>query len=250
MRRLTLLGISVAILSVGLAGCSSSGETAANPPIFNAAPWQGEESYTYNLRRRGEDSAGVCTLTTAAADVGKLKLSRLCGKDEFRDDGTVTVDARTLIPVQSVRVFADAKQDKRSTYTNVYEASRVTFSADLNGAASRTTRDLPAATGKVSQAAWYDDEEVLWLVRGINLASGAKADYTLVINAGQPSIHTVNVRVDPAEQVKVPAGEFQAWKVRLSRGGNVNYVWVEASGARRVVKAQIEDVTYELTAAK
>ncbi|MEO6397887.1 MAG: hypothetical protein ABIP13_05425, partial [Tepidiformaceae bacterium] len=83
---------------------------------------------------------------------------------------------------------------------------------------------------------------------GINLASGARADYTLVINAGQPSIHTVNVRVDPAEQVTVPAGEFQAWKVRLSRGGNVNYVWVEATGVQRVVKAQIEDITYELSA--
>ncbi|MEP6871176.1 MAG: hypothetical protein ABI939_04920 [Anaerolineaceae bacterium] len=230
--------------------CGAATEVPANASIFNAAPWKGEESYTYNLRRRGDDSAGTCTLTTGTAESGQLQLSRLCGKDEFRDDGNVTVDAKTLAPTQSIRVFADSKKNKRSTYTNVYESAGVTFRADLNGAASQTTRELPTATDKVGQPAWYDDEEVLWLVRGIHLASGAKVDYTLVINAGQPSIHTVNLRVDPAEQITVPAGQFQAWKVRLSRNGNVNYIWVEASGAQRVVKAQIEDLTYELVAEK
>ena len=250
MRRLALLGLSAALLGIGLVGCSSSEENPANPPIFTSAPWKGEESYTYNLRTRGEDSSGTCTLVTGVPEAGQLKLSRLCGKDEFRDDGLVTVDEKTLMPSQSVRVFTDSKQNKRSTYTNDYVGSKVTFQADVNGSANKTTRDLPAVSDKVQQPAWYDDEEVLWLARGLNLASGAKVDYTLVINAGQPSIHTVNVRVDPAEQVGVPAGQFQAWKVRLSRGGNVNYVWVEASGARRVIKAQIEDVTYELTGPK
>ena len=248
MRGRALLGLSLALLTLVLAGCSSATETPASGSIFTAAPWKGEESYTYNLRRRGEDSAGTCTLTTGVAESGQLKLSRLCGKDEFRDDGNVTVDAKTLVPIQSVRVFADSKKNKRSTYTNVYESSKVLFRADLNGSTSQTTRELPTPTEKLSQPAWYDDEEILWLVRGINLASGAKADYTLVIKAGQPSIHTVNLRVDPAEQVTVPAGQFQAWKVRLSRNGNVNYVWVEAAGAQRVVKAQIEDLTYELKA--
>ncbi len=250
MRRWALFGVSAAVLAIGLIACSSSEENPANPPIFTTAPWKGEESYTYNLKTRADDSAGTCTLVTGAADGGRLKLSRLCGKDQFRDDGTVTVDEKSLMPSQSVRVFTDSKQNKRSTYTNDYTGSEVTFQADVNGSSNKTTRDLPSATDKVSQPAWYDDEEVLWLARGLNLASGAKVDYTLVINAGQPSIHTVNVRVDPAERVSVPAGEFQAWKVRLSRGGNVNYVWVEASGAQRVVKAQIEDVTYELTGTK
>lgn len=248
MRRWKVLAISSAIFAVVLVACGSSETTPPSPPIFKSPPWLGEESYTYNLKRRGEQSAGTCTLTTGPAAGGQLTLSRLCGKDQFRDDGTVTVDAKTLIPSRSVRVFVDSKLNKRSTYTNDFEASRVTFRADRDGSANQTTRSLPAPDQKVPQPAWYDDEEVLWLVRGINLASGVKADYTLVINAGQPSIHTVNLRVESAEQVKVPAGEFQAWKVRLSRAGNVNYVWVEAGGAQRVVKAQIEDITYELAA--
>ncbi|MEP7217162.1 MAG: hypothetical protein ABI782_12995 [Anaerolineaceae bacterium] len=250
MRRWARLGAPVALLGIVLVGCSSSTEVPSNAAVFSGAPWKTEESYTYNLKRRGEDFAGTCTLTTGIPESGQLKLSRLCGKDEFRDDGSVTVDAITLEPIQSVRVFADSKKNKRSTYTNAYESTRVTFRADLNGSTSDTTRQLPTSTDKVPAPAWYDDEEILWLVRGIGLASGAKADYTLVINAGQPSIHTVNLRVDPVERVTVPAGQFEAWKVRLSRNGNVNYFWVEASGAQRVVKAQIEDLTYELTAAK
>ena len=71
------------LLGVGLAGCSSSDKTAANPSIFDAAPWQGEESYTYNLRRRGEESAGVCTLTTAAADVSKREVPSVAIWTEF-----------------------------------------------------------------------------------------------------------------------------------------------------------------------
>ena len=249
MRRLALFGVAAIVLGVSLAACASSEDTPANAAIFKAAPWTGEESYTYNLRRRGEDSSGTCTLVTGPVDAGQLKLSRLCGKDEFRDDGAVTVDAATLVPSLTVRVSTDSNKNKRAPYTKTAEPPEVTFSTDVNGRFNKTTRPLPAATEAVSQPAWYDDEQVLWLVRGINLASGAKADYTLVINAGQPSIHTVNVRVDPSEKVSVPAGEFEAWKVRLNRGGNVNYIWVETAGARRVVKAQIEDVTYELMAA-
>jgi len=229
------------------AACFGGGDKGVEPTpsIFTVAPWTGTEEYSYNLTRRGE-SPGTCLLKTEPAADGRTKLSRLCGKDEFRDDGFATVDSATLQPFDAVRVFSDSKQNKRTTYTNSYGPETVEFKADVNGDISQTTRDLPVANKEVPRPAWYDDESGLWLARGIELREGFETEYTLVINAGQPRVHDVEVSVLSKEKVSVPAGDFEAWKVRYRRGGSVNYLWIEAAAPNRLIRAAIEDVTYEL----
>ena len=97
---------------------------------------------------------------------------------------------------------------------------------------------------------YYDDESLLWLVRGMDLREGYEATYQNV-NAGTGGTFPVDLKVEGQETVTVPAGEFTAWKVRIRTASVTQFVWVEASGSRRLVKARIEgieDVIYELTA--
>ena len=73
-------------------------------------------------------------------------------------------------------------------------------------------------------------------------------DLSLLRNAVRPDERVTITDITEAYGTLVLAGPKS--REVLSRGGNVNYIWVEASGARRVVRAQIEDITYELVAAK
>jgi hypothetical protein len=227
-------------------GCFNAEKAEPQSAVFEKAPWTGPEELTYALTRRGE-KPGSCVLQTKPAANGPTVLNRLCGKDEFRDDGSVTVDAATLAPSVSTRTVSDAVKGKRTTYTTTIDPPVARFQSDADGDVHTTTRDLPVASDKVANPRWYDDESVLWLVRGLKLEPGARTSFTLVINAGQPSVHTVEVRVEAEERVKVAAGEFQVVKVRLTRGGSINFYWVEAGGTHRLIRATIEDVTYELT---
>jgi hypothetical protein len=245
--RSSLLVAAVAALGALSAACATADKPTPAPPVFISAPWQGVESEHYQLSSKAEADAGTCELKIEPGADGTTVLSRLCSKDEFRDDGVATVTSDSLRPIQVTRTRTDSKNDRRTTFTNTYDAGVVQFRADVDGKVNQTTRDLPLPTGKVPDPAWYDDESTLWLARAVNLSQGYQSEYTLVINAGAPNIHNVEVRVEAAETVDVPAGRFQAWKVRYRYNGSVNYVWVETAAPHRLIQARIEDVTYKLT---
>lgn len=229
------------------AACAGVDKPEAVATVFVAAPWQGAESEHYQLSSKAETDAGTCELKTVPRTDGSTILSRLCSKDEFRDDGVAIVKSDTLRPIEVTRTRTDSKKNKQTIFTNTYDGGVVRFKANVDGKVNQTTRDLPAPTATVANPAWYDDESTLWLARAVNLSQGYESEYTLVINAGAPNIHNVEVRVEAAETVEVPAGRFQAWKVRYRYNGSVNYVWVETAAPHRMIQARIEDVTYKLT---
>ena len=78
-------------------------------------------------------------------------------------------------------------------------------------------RNLPRQSAGSADTGWYDDDALLWLARGIPLATGYEAAYVHVINAGQPRVLTVRVSLAGPERVETPAGTFEAWKVRFDR---------------------------------
>ena len=96
------------------------------------------------------------------------------------------------------------------------------------------------------EPAWYDDEELLWLVRGIPLREGFEGSFTNV-NASTGRVFSAEVTVDEQEVVEVPAGTFQAWKVRIVTSTVTQLIWLDTEAPHRVVRARIERLTYELT---
>lgn len=252
--RLRIPGIWIillpAIAAALFAACGSDEERTISK-VFQAAPWQGAETLTYNLSRRGEPSAGACVLTTEPDfEPGKTRLRQSCTSDQHTDEGSVVVDAQTLKPDFATRIATDAEKNRRTTWTNTYEAIVVRFEADTNGSVSRTTRDLPKPSPLSPDPGWYEDGSLLWLVRGLPLRDGFAASYMHVINAGQPRVLPVDISIESPQAVKVPAGTFTAWRVLIKRENTTYSFWVDQQAPQRVVKARIEDVTYELTAVK
>lgn len=229
------------------AACSDSGDDGPTSKVFRAPPWTGEEHLVYQLSQKGAEDAGTCELQTLPpAGDGPLTLTRLCSKDEFRDDSTALVDPKTLKPIEATRTRTDSSKDRKAVYTNTYKDGEVEFTANIDGNINRVTRDLPEPTEEAPDPGWYEDDSLLWLVRGIPLEDGWDGSFAYVINGGQPRVLTTELKVESPERVKTPAGEFKAWKVRLSRENVAWTFWVDEQAPHRAVRAVIEDVTYEL----
>lgn len=232
------------VLCAGLLTACSGSEPEASR-VFVAAPWTGDETLTYRVTDRGVEGEGQCTLTTREAEPQGFELARTCTKAEFGDSGKAIVDER-LDPRSSERILTDAKKGKRVAHTVVYDTLTSHFTTDDGDEVRETDRTLPKATNSGPQPAWYDDESILWMVRGVELRDGYSAAYHHVINAGQPRILVVELAVSGRERVTVPAGSFDAWVIRVQRSNSSYIFWVDAGAAHVVLRARIEDVTYEL----
>lgn len=246
-RRSVFLGGSIAAILL-LGACSGSDDVRV-ARVFVSPPWTGNETYHYNLIDSGGEIYGACELeTNPGFEPGKTKLSRLCGDGPNRDDGAVVVDSATLKPYSATRVISDSSKGKRTAFSAAYADAAVHFSADVNGKVNEADRDLPRPSKTSPEPAWHDDESLLWVVRGIDLKQGYEAAYKNV-NAGNGRVFTVELKVETAEKVKVPAGEFMAWKVRIRTDSITQYAWVSVDAPHTLVRARIERLTYELARA-
>lgn len=245
-----VIAAATAVAALTLAGCTSTTEPKAER-VFLGPPWTGNERFTYDLLASGREPYGTCILVTELdAEPGQARLSRLCSDEPgpHRDDGTVYVDAATLEPVSSLRVQTDASKNRRISFAATYDYPLVRFEADENGKIRRTERDLPQPTEQNPDPAYYDDESMLWLVRGIELRSGYEGTYRNV-SAATGAVFDVKLRVEGEEDVTVPAGTFRAWKIRISTSTITQFAWVEVARPHRLVKARVhglQDVDYLL----
>lgn len=233
-----------------VSGCASD-EVHPLQKVFVDVPWTADESAEYNLVIEDDEIYGTCTLETKLKAEGEnTRLNRLCGDGENRDDGTVVVEPETLKPLSSSRTAI--RKDRQVSFSTTYSETKVTFVADENGKQRETERELPKADEASPDPGYYDDESLLWLVRGIELREGYKASYQNV-SAGTGQTFRVDLEVERQERVKVPAGEFTAWKVRIRTATITQFAWIDVQAPHRLVQARIngiQDVTYKLVSFK
>jgi hypothetical protein len=106
-------------------------------------------------------------------------------------------------------------------------------------------RELPQPTDDAPEPGWYDETSLFWLVRGIPLQEGFEGRYANV-NIGIARVVGADVKVEGIEEVTVPAGTFRAWSIRVE-SSITNRFWVDVESPHRVVRARLEDTTFELT---
>ncbi len=249
----------LAVAAVGLLSACGSEELETHAPIVAEAAWNGPERLQYDLLQR-DDLEGTCVLETEPGiEPGVTEVRRLCrdaAEGRYEDNGYVRLDSATLRPITARRVNSDLQEGTSRHFETTYlpAEGRVQFVSkqfeageDAPSKQLSATRDLPAATDNVPEPAWYDDEELLWLVRSIPLREGFEGNFTNV-NASTGRVFGAEVTVEEAESVEVPAGAFTTWKVRIATSTITNIIWVEQAAPHRVIRAQIERLTYELTA--
>lgn len=206
--------------------------------------------FTYDLDQEGVNNEATCVLKTEPSTEGRTVLTRACEDNRgYTDDGTVLVESETLEPMESTRAYFNVEDNETTEWSIIYGGQEASFEARQGDDSRTTTRELPEPTDESPDPGWYDDESLLWLVRGIDLREGFEGHYTHVINAGQPRVLTAKIEVEELEEVEVPAGTFMAWRVRVSSGNVVYRMWVTEGSEHWVVRAQVEGSTYELVSA-
>lgn len=254
--RIALAGLLAVATVFLLAACESEG-IGTTTRIFSAPAWTGAETFEYDLVRGG-DLYGYCTHETVPGDNGGLTLKTLCtdsGGKGNRDDSTAVVDPQTLEPIESERVVFNADTSVRTTRRAEYDPPEVAISlvaidTDTEEVKQQfdTTRDLPKQEPGQPPPGWYDEASLFWLMRGIPLEDGFEGRYAN-INIGTAQINGADVKVDGQEEIEVPAGKFQVWRIRVE-SSVVNRFWVEVEAPHRVIEARLEDVTFQLTSSQ
>jgi hypothetical protein len=156
------------------------------------------------------------------------------------------VDADTLIPFTSSRAIADTEKATTTNFSATYEGEDVRFVAERDGTKrNEAVRSLPTPTPENPEPGYYDDEELLWLVRGLPLDLGYQEWYKHV-HAANGRVYTVELKVTDKKIITVPAGQFTTWEVRVRSSSITNWAWVEVDAPYRVIRARFEEVNYEL----
>jgi hypothetical protein len=150
-----------------------------------------------------------------------------------------------LAPLTMGRVDQSVELRGQSAETHlVYDAGRVTGTAqspDPTGEIKSLEIDTTLVAGTV------DDNALTVLVAALPLAEGAS--FTLnVFESGEGALKPYTLTVSGIEEVTVPAGTFQAFRVESSGGAQPFVFYVSQDTPRRLVKIEIvgQPVAFEL----
>lgn len=249
--RLLAVLLLVPSLVVALVGCTVAAPSVKPAEVFAAAPWRAGERHEYRLRNSTGDEIGRGVLTTKQ-EGDRLVLEQVyteaktpAGAQPVRDQIALTVDAKTLRPLLGARETSsrDASgkaQTTRTSWTYRADGDRLRLATRVERAGAR-----PDERELVVRSHAYDNEASLWLWRGIAFAEGYDQAY-LSVNPFERRQQPVTLRVPQREQVEVPAGTFDAWRILLRNGRAVRTAWMRSSPPHQVVRWDNGEVIFEL----
>ncbi len=203
------------------------------PLVFGAVPWAVGERSTYRVTDINDNFAGsmVYEIDAGGEVVGDdgWTIRRLLDTQGDTEALSVEVRARGLRP--SFSSLDRLENGLRQTVTAEYDGSQV----DLR-IVGEPRLDTYERVQIISSA--LDDRTLPMLIRALPLAPGyaTRLDTFRPVTGNQTSV-ILSVRGE--EMVDVPAGSFEAWRVRLDFGEVEQELWVSQTAPYPVVR--IED---------
>ena len=235
--RLLLLILIPAVL---LAACSEdSGELVARD-IVSEIPWEAPESAQYRLLQ-GDDLKGSGTLTLGEQR-GIITMAQAfeIPEEEITDTIVADVDPQTVRPKLVVRTI-DGPEGKREC-TAHYSSSANSVTVDQKAGEDERTDELDIPPQH------YDSWSDLFLWRTIEFFEGNEVKYVDVLSCSlaKPDLLSIVLKVKKIEEVTVPAGTFQAWKLEIRSGGRTQKAWYADDARRTLVRYDNGDLVFEL----
>lgn len=183
--------------------------------IFSSIPWPDEERAEYILLRGGDEEVGTGVLSATRQD-GQFELNlRFEGQGDI-DESTTVVDATTMKPITVERERRggdnEAFKAEFDTDEDIVEITEI----DESGAETRVPLRL--------KDHYYDNESSIFLWRTIAFEEGYEARYNSVL-ANFRAINAVTLSVVGKEEITVPAGTYQTWRVEIRSGGRDQVAW-------------------------
>jgi hypothetical protein len=225
-----LLFVALAVLSLLAAGCGATVTTQV-VPIQTPLPAREEAVYRVEDRTGAEIGRAVFTITTDGAEA-RVSQDYDFGEGQI-DRSSVVVDRASMRPRSSERLVIDEGREYRTAARYDEDSVQVSF------VGGQTERQREAAIAETA----YDNLESLFLWRTIVMGAGESVSYVNVVvdpKRGTISRALATVEVSGREEVRLPSGVVQAWRIDFRSAGVTNYAWYAIDGDHRLLKYQIQ----------
>lgn len=234
--RLALL-TSALLAALLLAACVQE-EPAVTQDIVSAIPWSDQEQAEYVILNRDDrEEQGHGVLSVMRRD-DQFELSLRFESEAGTDEAVVLVDAMTLKP-DSVR--RERRLDETTIVEGKYDPAEgiveITIVEDGH------ERLVPMRL----KEHYYDNESSLFLWRTIPFVEGYQASYRSVLT-NQRTQPVVTLKVAGREEVTVPAGTFQAWRVQIEFADVRQVAWYADTPEHLLVQYDNSIQLFQLTA--
>lgn len=236
-----LLAIPVAFAGLVAAGCSDEQACDNCQDVVTNIPWQAPASAEYDLIENDEDIGDA--VLTIEHNGSQFVLQQSFKDDKGNsDEARVVTNADTLKPFESRRVVIDEKQ--RQVVEANYEPvdaeecdseeiviiSRTVFSPP-DAQEPDSERQSPLCVPKFS----YENDSSLFLWRTIDFEEGNSVTYRAVL-ANRRDTQIVTLTVAGQEQVDVPAGTFDTWRVEITANRRTQVAWFATSDDHQLIR--------------
>jgi hypothetical protein len=214
-----------------LAACSS-GSNGPTSDVFSSAPWRDGEVLNYVVRDNDNNNLGRDTLSVEI-NGATTTVTQLFANSERRDESAVDVNTADFKPLKGHREIVTPAE------TDVLD-----WEYTEDGVLIRHNEDRQ--TGLSVPEHSYDNDTSLFLWRTLPFAEGYEARYTTIITNFR-SRQTVELRVTGKESVRVPAGEFTAWRLEIRTNNARQIAWFADTPTRELLKYDNDrNVIFEL----
>jgi hypothetical protein len=220
--------LGVFVFGLLLTGCTESVTTQV-VPVAQPLPQQEEARYRV-LDGEGQQQGTAVLRIAPEGEQARVSLDYDFGPGKT-DTGMAIVRRDSLRPVRSERtvVDGDAHYLSRAAYNG-----KVTVEID-DGKRTRTRE------AEISESS-YDNISALFLWRVLDHSVGTQVRYVnVVIDPKRGSISRAlgTAEVIGREEVRLPSGAVQAWRVEFRSAGITNTAWYRADASRALVRYEI-----------
>jgi hypothetical protein len=216
MRAAVLAALLLPALLFGIA-CLQAAKPPPTADLAVTVPWHDQEQTQYVLLdRKGTKEIGQGTLSVSKQGDQYELGQHFENSSGETDDSSVFVNAQTLKPLSFHR--KQALKNQTQEVKGDYDA--VTGIVNITEVTGDKDRPVPLRLG----SNYYDNDTALFLWRTIPFAAGYTAAYRTVLT-GNRSQAIVQIEVTGKEEVTVPAGTFQAWKLEIRSSGVKQFAW-------------------------
>jgi hypothetical protein len=220
MRRPVVAAAAVLALTLALAGTACSPSKVETTDVAGPVPWADHEEAHYQLVGGDGEEQGMGVLSIQReGDAFRLDLDY---SDNSNSDQTqVVVAADTLKPQSLHREILNEGE------TEVVEAEYGPEEVTIRSGGRQSFLRLPDH--------YYDNDSALFIWRTLPFADGLVVHYnTVVTNRRRTAV--VTLKVVGHEEVEVPAGSFDAWRLEIRSGSIRQVAWYADNERRYLVK--------------
>jgi len=219
MKRLLTPLTIVLILCFALVGCAPKESI-----VISAIPWPDEEETIYTIQNQTGNTIGGGNLTIAREGESYI-LGQFWEIGEVKQSISIRVASDDLKPISENQTIVSPQGEFKVNTT--YVDNKLKIEAETPQGPQSAEMDVPEDA--------YDNDEVLFLFRAIPFEEGYQATYTNVV-ASTAQKPKVTIAIVGKEQVEVPAGVFDCWKLEFKVAGQKQYMWYGVDNPHYLVK--------------